>query len=182
MEVKGSHRYYIDATIDKGTENEWRFTGFYAEPETSKRREAWEILRQLNSHQGVSWLCVGDFNEITKQDEKLGGAFRPLDQIQLFLNVIDECNFMDLSYVGLKFTRSKHYESGYSIWERLDRGLATNSWFLKFPGSGVFHLQGDSLDHKPLLIVFAPLDLPQRKKPFRFEEMWLSNSSYEETV
>ena len=64
----------------------------------------------------------------------------------------------------------------------IQSGRATNSWFLKFPGSGVFHLQGDSSDHKPLLIVFAPLDLPQQKKPFRFEEMWLSNSSYEETV
>ena len=42
-----------------------------------KQKVAWEILRQLNCRQGVSWLCVGDFNEITKQDENLGGAFRP---------------------------------------------------------------------------------------------------------
>ena len=53
LEVESSHQYYIDATIDKGTKNEWRLTGFYDEPETSKRREAWEILRQLNSRQGV---------------------------------------------------------------------------------------------------------------------------------
>ena len=63
--------------------------------------------------------------------------------------------------------------------------MATNGWFLKFPSSWVYHLQGDSSDHRPLLIVFAPLDLPQRKKKkknLRFEEMWLSNSSCEETV
>ena len=66
LKVEGSHRYYIDATIDKGTDNDWRLTKFYSKPKTSKRREAWEILRQFNSCQGVLWLYVGDFNEITK--------------------------------------------------------------------------------------------------------------------
>ena len=42
--------------------------------------------------------------------------------------------------------------------------MATNCWFLKFPSSRVYHLQGDSSDHRPLFIVFTPLDLPQRKK------------------
>lgn len=70
---------------------------------------------------------LGDFNEITKQDEKKGGAFRPHNQMQLFRDVIDECNFMDLGYVGPKFTWNKHFENGHSIWVRLDRGLATNS-------------------------------------------------------
>ena len=102
--------------------------------------------------------------------------------MQLFRDVIDECSFMDLGYVGPKFTWSKHFANGNSIWERLDRGLATNGWFLKFLGSKVYHLQCASSDHRPLLVVFAPLDLPQRKRPFRFEEMWLSNSGCGETV
>ncbi|XP_050259968.1 uncharacterized protein LOC126705053 [Quercus robur] len=182
LKVESSHRYFIDATIDKGTEGEWRLIGFYGEPETTRRWEAWDKLRQLNSHLGVPWLCLGDFNEITKQEEKVGGAIRPHNQMQLFRDVIDECSFMDLGYVGLNFTCSKHFANGNSIWERLDRGLATNGWFLKFPGSKVYHLQCDSSDHRLLLVVFAPLDLPQRKRPFRFEEMWLSNSGYGETV
>lgn len=37
LKIKGSHRYHIDATIDKDTENEWRLMGFYGEPETNKR-------------------------------------------------------------------------------------------------------------------------------------------------
>lgn len=68
--------------------------------------------------------------------------------------------------MGLKFTWSKYSVNGKSIWERLDRGLPTNGWFLKFPGSRVYHLQFDSSNHRPLLIIFAPLDLPSKKKPF----------------
>ena len=39
--VEGLDRYYIDAVIDKNTENEWRLTGFYGEPNTARRHEAW---------------------------------------------------------------------------------------------------------------------------------------------
>lgn len=76
LKIDGSHRSYIDAFIDKDTENECHFTSFYGEPRTNGRLEAWKKLKHLNSHPGVPWLCIGDFNEITKHDEKLGGAIR----------------------------------------------------------------------------------------------------------
>ena len=88
--------------------------------------------------------------------------------MQLFRDVIDECGFMDLGYVGSKFTWARHFENENSIWERLDRGLANNGWFLKFPGAWVHHLHCNSSDHCPLLIVLAPLDIPLRKKTIPF--------------
>ena len=120
-------------------ESEWRLTGFYGELETARRSEAWNTLRNLKSHFDSPWLCCGDFNEIIKQDEKVGGAFRSHNQMQLFRDVIDDCGFMDLGFVGPKFTWSRHYENRSSIWERLDQGLVTNTWFLKFLGSKVHH-------------------------------------------
>ena len=160
LKIEGLHKYYIDAVIDKNTSDQWHFTGFYGEPETTKRSEAWSKLRLLNSDPGIPWLCVGDYNEITRQDEKLGGAWRSHNQMQMFRDVIDECSFMDLGFVGSKFTWARHFEDGRSIWERLDRGLANNGWFLKFPGARVHHLHCNSSDHCPLLIVLAPLDVP----------------------
>ena len=67
LKVEGSDKYYIDAVIDKNTSNQWCFTSFYGEPETTRRSEAWSKLRQLNSDLVMPWLCVGDFNEITRQ-------------------------------------------------------------------------------------------------------------------
>jgi len=49
-------------------------------------------------------MCVGDFNEITRTEEKLGGRLRPNCQIQSFRDVIDEVGFKDLGYVGDRFT------------------------------------------------------------------------------
>ena len=140
LTIKGLDRNYIDAVIDKDLESEWHLMGFYGEPETPRRNEAWEKLRSLSSWLARPWLCCGDFNEIIRQDEKLGGATRSHNLMQLFRDVINECGFMDLGFEGLKYTWSRHYENGNSIWERLDRCLAINNWFLKFLGSRASNL------------------------------------------
>lgn len=126
-------------------------------------------------------MCAGDFSELVRQDEKLGGALRNHQQMQL-LRCYRECGFMDLGFIGPKFSWSKHFENGYSIWKRLNRGSATNNWFLKFLATRVHHLHCDSLNHSPLLINLSDLDHLPRKKNSRFEKMWLSDSRCAETV
>ena len=46
--------------------------------------------------------------------------------MQQFRDVVDECGIVDLGFVGICFTWSKHFTDGHLIWERLDRGLANN--------------------------------------------------------
>ena len=82
--VEDSSNYYIDTWLDKNKESEWRFTRFYSELETSRRGEAWDSLRSLNHHPNIPWLCTGDFNGLTRQDEKLGVAIRNHGQMQSF--------------------------------------------------------------------------------------------------
>ena len=81
LTVEDLDRYYIDAVIDKNTENEWRLMGFYEEANTTRRHEAWDKLRALNSQLEKSWLCYGDFNKIIRQDENLRGSRRPYNQM-----------------------------------------------------------------------------------------------------
>ena len=62
-----------------------------------------------------------------------------------------------------------------TIRERLDKGLATNVWLTRFASTRVHHLTLDSSDHYPLWIVLECLEIPNTTKPFKFEEMWLSD-------
>ena len=94
----------MDGIVNKGKEEEWRFTNFYGEPDTRNRHESWAKLRRLKSKYTLSWLCVGDFNKITKIDEKFGGRFKPMSQMEAFRDVLDECEFKDLGFVGGKYT------------------------------------------------------------------------------
>ena len=64
VSVEGFDKNHIDAIINKNKENKWRFTGFYGEPNTQKRIESWDLLRNLNQKFRVPWLCTGDFNEL----------------------------------------------------------------------------------------------------------------------
>ena len=95
--------------------------------------------------------------------------------MQLFHDAVDACEFLDLGYSGSKFTWGKHFASGQSIWEWLDRAFCTNDWLQWFASTNVFHLTSTALDHTPIWIVLDGLEPPPSSKPFHFEEMWLSD-------
>lgn len=116
-----SSKYYTDAFVDKLSEQAWPFTGFYGEPVTWRRHEAWSKLRALNIHPTIPWLYAGDFNKITRHEGILVGALQSHNQMQSFRDIIDEGSFMDLGFIGPKFTWCNNFDNGHSIWERLDQ-------------------------------------------------------------
>lgn len=93
--------------------------------------------------------------------------------MQLFRDMVDECGFLDLEFLGSQYTWKKHFANGHSIWERLDRGLTNNDWLMKFPGTKVHIFSLDTSDHSPIWVVPDGLEQPCMAKPFRFEKMWL---------
>lgn len=95
--------------------------------------------------------------------------------MEQFREVIDECGFMDLGSMGAPFTWQKNFANGHSIWERLYRGMATNDWLIKFPGTRIYHLTSNSSDQCPLWIIPDGLEVASPSKPFQFKEMWLSD-------
>ena len=182
LSVESFSKNHIDSIIDKGSNEAWRFTGFYGEPDAQKRKESWDLLCLLNRRFDLPWLCAGDFNEIVSSLEKLGGSSRSPIQMQLFREAIDECGFIDLGFTGSQYTWQRHFSNGHSIWERLDRCLANNDWLIKFAGSKVHHLHCSTSDHIPMLIVPNGIEFARPSKPFRFEEMWLSDKGCDETI
>ena len=117
LDVESFSRNHIDAIINKGARDAWRFTGFYDEPVMHKHHESWDILRQLHNRLKLLWLCAGDFNKIVRSSEKLEGSCRSQAQMQLFHDIIDECGIIDLGFIGSQFTWQKHFVDGHSIWE-----------------------------------------------------------------
>ena len=102
LQVVNLSSNFIDAIINCGKDDGWHFTGFDGALETLRCPESWNVLRALQTLYSLPWLCAGDFN--TKSNEKLGGHICPNKQEQDFRDVIDECGFRDLGYVGNKFT------------------------------------------------------------------------------
>lgn len=172
---------HIDAIVNKGKEDELRFTGFYGEPDTNNRHESLAKLRRLKSKLTIQWLYAGDFNEIAKADKKLGERLRPVKHMKAFRDVLDECGFKDLGFVGGKYTWCRESRGDNTIWERLDRAVATMDWIELFPATKVLHLECGSSDHKHLIIL--PKGIQNKcRKPWRFEQMCLEDASCSEVI
>lgn len=143
---------HINALVNKDKEDGWRFTGFYGAPKTFNHHLSWSLLGSLQHRYTLLWLCAGHFNEILRSHEKLSGRLRPMKQMQDFKDAMDGCSFADLGYVGNKFTWNNVHKGGVTIWERLDRAVATNNWISIFPAVKVVHLEYGTSNHKALFI------------------------------
>ena len=142
--------HHIDAVLDYQSPNAWRFTGFYGSPTMEGKATAWSILRTLQTHHTLPWLCASDFNELLSGSEKWGRRPRLEHQMSQFRQVVDDCGFMDLGFTGPAYTWCNN-QTGYSrVLERLDRSLATTDWLLRFPNCHVHHLHIVFSDHSLL--------------------------------
>ena len=71
MKVLGSSLSHIDAIVEGGGNySPWHLTGFYGNPETSKRVESWQLLNSLCSVSHLLCLFIRYFNEIRCAEEK----------------------------------------------------------------------------------------------------------------
>ena len=111
------------------------FSAIYASPKLHCRKILWDELKTMASNMHLSWLALGDFNEVVNQSEKLGGNKISLSRSNLYASTMDDCNLIDIGYNGPKFTWTNKRRNN-PIYERLDRGWANVEWFTMFPDSG----------------------------------------------
>lgn len=74
---------HIDTWIMNNSATPWRLIGFYGRLEAHRKHESWELLRHLHSRDSMSWLCVGDYNEILSLEEKRGCLPQPPRPLEL---------------------------------------------------------------------------------------------------
>uniref|UniRef100_A0A803QSE9 Endonuclease/exonuclease/phosphatase domain-containing protein n=1 Tax=Cannabis sativa TaxID=3483 RepID=A0A803QSE9_CANSA len=95
---------YIDVSIEVIDHGKWRLTGLYGEPNRSLRRRTWELLRNLKEKSSLSWCIIGDFNNVTSQQDKNGGNPYPNWLVNGFIEVLEDCGLYDLELNGYPFT------------------------------------------------------------------------------
>ena len=116
VDVQSFSDNHIDAIIDHGVDDAWRFTGFYEDPETANQENSWSMLRRLSTRFTLPWVCIGDFNEILYADEKQGWLDRPERQMLGFRDALDFCRLKDLGYTGYAFTWCNRRPGNQNVW------------------------------------------------------------------
>jgi hypothetical protein len=173
-EIQNFSQRHINVIIQEPNNGaRWKLSGFYGHPDATKRVEAWSLLRNLAQMQPEPWVVVGDFNEVLFTSEKWGGCTRSERLMKDFRQVMEECELFDLGYRGPKFTWTNCREDGEFIKERLDRGIANDSWKELFPAAEVLVEASINSDHAPLILCCDAMKREGRRKPwFRYEANW----------
>ena len=152
-------------------------TFIYGPPDEHERNLCWQEVRRIARSINDSWLCVGDYNDILFQDEKLGGNPRAMRKLLNFQCFVADCELMDLGFNGYRFTWRNNREGDDLIEERLDRALGNINLREKFPQLQVFNIEPIGSDHH-MLLVNCCYNKKRGAKLFRFETLWTAHPDY----
>jgi|UniRef100_A0A2N9FLB1 hypothetical protein len=117
------------------------------------------------------WVCFGDFIIVISDDEKAGGKLGSFSTPNYLKDMLFNLGVVDLGYSGNKFTWHNKSWGRHAIRERLDRGIASIDWRLKFPKVIIHHLGTINSDNCPILLVTNPSE-DSTPRPFRLEAAW----------
>ena len=71
--------------------------------EEQMKSETRRLMRHIYNRSTLSWLCIGDYNEILSSEEKNGKHPRPLPPMVAFQNALLACGLIDLGYYGYRY-------------------------------------------------------------------------------
>ena len=137
----------------------WKLTCFYGHPVTAKRHESWALLEHLKQFQTQSWLCIGDFNKILTQEEKIGAILRREGHMDQFRNALGNCQLTDLGFIGSQYTWTNCRHDGNFVKECLDRVVANMEWRGIYREANVFL----SWQHGRRIISLLCCSFPRKK-------------------
>ena len=82
----------------------WLLSAIYGSPRFRERCILWNNLRVLSVRHNLPWAVMGDFNDVTKDEEKKGGNGICRRRVFKYTDCMDFCNLLDLGFSGSIFT------------------------------------------------------------------------------
>ncbi|GAU36150.1 hypothetical protein TSUD_316790 [Trifolium subterraneum] len=96
--------------IREKDEGEWRLTCYYGYPEMGRRRQAWDLLRELRDMSDLPWCILGDFNDFLSQEDKRGNHSHPNWLCSGFRTAVSDCDLTDIHLEDYPYTWIKSRE------------------------------------------------------------------------
>ncbi|XP_074374197.1 uncharacterized protein LOC141714582 [Apium graveolens] len=131
--IMGYSQNHIDLAVNVHSVANWRLTLYYGFPERARRKEAWDMIRNLARLSSLPWCIMGDFNDLLYNADKKGNNLHPRALMEGFRSALEDSMLSEVDLTGGLFTWEKGRGTSDWIQERLDRAFATREWWLKFP-------------------------------------------------
>jgi hypothetical protein len=109
----------------------------------------WDWFTSVGTKFDAPWLCIGDFNYVLSQSEKLGRRLVNNSSTRNFRSFVDQLGMINLGFAGSPFTWCNNRQGFATIKERLDRGLASQRCIHLHPEFALLHIPAYNSDHNP---------------------------------
>ncbi|CAN0881186.1 Transposon TX1 uncharacterized 149 kDa protein [Linum grandiflorum] len=173
-------RHSINMQVTGTQGEDFRLTGFYGEPDRTRRKDTWELLRSLAIPS--AWCVIGDFNELLSVTEKHGTHPHPQRLIDDFRLTVEACDLQDIDLEGHQFTWWKSKGTSDAVEERLDRAMVNPQWTIQFPKARLVNSVAPVSDHSPLVLYTDGEPHRGARRTFRFENWWRKEVSLKKMV
>jgi len=177
-----SHNLIQAAFHIVGTNIHGNLSNVYFPQEAREKIALIHTLEALNFNRRYPlWIVVGDFNMITKLEEKIGGRNKLEQENTHFKDFIQNASLIDMHYCNGTSTWSNRRAGKHQIASKLDRFLISDN---------SIHLGGDfsaailphsGSDQWPIALQWQRPSNTTRR-PFRFEEFWFTHPSLKDFV
>lgn len=101
--------------------NLWHFTGLYGFSVEHHKLRTWELINSPSSQIDGKWVCLGDFNDILDNHDKVGGNLKSHTQLDIGRQCVNSCGLTYFGYVGYPYTWTNGRRGDESLQCRLDR-------------------------------------------------------------
>ncbi|GJV13899.1 RNA-directed DNA polymerase, eukaryota, reverse transcriptase zinc-binding domain protein [Tanacetum coccineum] len=155
----------------------------YATNSGKERKELWkDILRAKGISIGWPWMIIGDFNVTLKPEEHSNGGSRITNDMQDFIDCVNEAEMEDLCSNGVFFTWIKSpLNLQNSVLKKLDRVMINEELIIQHPEANAMFLPYLIFDHSPMVVSF-PQSFERKKNSFRFTNYIVDKDDFIPTV
>ena len=105
--------------------SDWVLVGFYGPSYAPKKAKAWMNLSTFLESVQCPWVCVGDFNYTSSQEDRKGRSSSAPSATNHLRELMFDFSAVDLGFSRNKFTWAKGKSGSATVKRRLDRGIAS---------------------------------------------------------
>ncbi|KAK2370109.1 hypothetical protein QL285_083191 [Trifolium repens] len=144
------------------------FTVVYALNQLAHRRNLWKELEDLHHQQQGPWCLMGDFNNVLKAADRIGGKIVHESEYCDMASMMDKVGLSEMDSLGDYYTWSNKHVEGI-IYSRIDRVLGNVDWFQMHLDVTLTNMDPGVSDHALLCLRGHDIaNIPAHKSNFKF--------------
>lgn len=144
--------YFIHSEITNMQGEVFAVTFLYGHPNLALRHLIWTDLQNFGRQIHHKWVCIGDFNQVLKESDKLTFKDHNITGNLPLQQTLSNLWLIPIESKGLPFTWMNKRQGDDFVMEKLDRAFANSEWLDHFPHSVVCNLPIIRSDHGPIVL------------------------------